>query len=80
MQVTIQLCYGEHTTWTSSHQTDDRHTALERAIAKHFGKGKGFYRDSGLSSADAWYGQIGHRLKGQNCSSMDTGRVCVRFD
>lgn len=80
MQVTITLCYGEHTTFSSSHKTDDNEIALQRAIEKHFGKGKGFYMDNGISTRDSWYGQIGHKLKGQNCASMDTGRVSVRFE
>jgi len=78
--VTIQYCYGDHRKLVSTHRTDSDEVAIERAIAKHFGKRAGFYRDNGISTATVQFGQIGHYSKSEGCSVMDTGRVSISVE
>ncbi|MCY1179237.1 hypothetical protein D9M71_312130 [compost metagenome] len=76
--VTIKYCYGDHQELISIHRTDSDEVAIERAIAKHFGKCAGFHRDNGISTATTQYGQIGHYSNSAGCYTMDTGRVYIR--
>jgi len=79
-KVTIKFCYGDYKTLVSNHKTDDDDTAIERAISKHFGVNAGFFIDNGISTNQNQYGQIGHHVKSENFSTMDTGRLLITVD
>lgn len=80
LQVTITECYGARREHTSRHKTTDRDEAIARAVHKAYGSGKSFYRDSGLQTPHAQYGQIGYRAGRSHTIDMDTGRVAIRIN
>ena len=78
--VTIEYCYGDRQELVSTHKTNCDTAAIDRAIAKHFGKRASFYQDNGICTAAVLYGRVGHYSTTMGCASMDTGRVSVRVE
>lgn len=55
MTIKIRECKTDGRVWTSRHRTEDKGTALDRALRKHFGAAAGWWPDSGLGPD---YGQV----------------------
>lgn len=81
IQITIQQCYGDHTSFVSNHRGTVQE-AMEKAVAKHYGKRASLCADYGLNQgipSNVRYGQIGvpHDM---NSTSLITGRVRVEAE
>jgi hypothetical protein len=81
--ITITECFGERRVFTSRHRVideiDGELRAIDRAVAKHYGRKKYFVIDRGLSAGGTRkYGVIGHSYGGS--TSVDTGRVAIDVD
>lgn len=80
--ITITECKSNGRTWTSSHRTTDIDTAIQRAVAKHWGSKCGFWADAGLNRGmdpTTRYGQIVEPCATGGSSSV-TARVKIRVE
>lgn len=73
--VTIRECRSGGLEWTSRHRTDNEEAAIDRAIARYWGRSASLSGDHGLRDIGR-YGQIvtPARTGGYNCM---TGRVRI---
>jgi hypothetical protein len=79
MKITITYCGGNYTELVSNHRTDDRDTAIRRAITKHWTPLVSFWKDKGISTDNTWYGQMVRpsKLGGMDCI---TQRVSIEWE
>lgn len=76
--VTIRECKIDGRTWTHHARTNDRWDAIDRAIARHFGKAASFHRDLGITHG--LYGQVARYVPKANASTTLTGRVRIEVE
>lgn len=75
--VKISQCYGEYAATRSAHWTNCTDEAIERAVARRYGKVAVFVESKGLRSGRSRFGQIFKRIKGANAMTSLTGQVCI---
>ena len=83
--ITITECYGDRKTTILKARTDDIEVAINRVLAKGYGKGKVFIRDNELShGSDALrgsqYGQLMRWSESANAHTSVTQRVLIHAD
>ena len=77
LTVTITRLYGDRDESSSNHRTDDPREAIDRAVAKTFGRAARFFPESEIGTPTTQYGQVGRYIE-LHCATMDTGRLVIR--
>ena len=75
--IKITECYGERLTTTTAHRSADTDAAVERAIAKRYGRNAWFAESRSMRVEGARYGQVFRPIRGTRTMTGITGHIEV---
>ena len=76
--IEIKECYGEHVATTSIHRAEEVDQAIERAVAKRYGKKAVFVENMSLrANQNVRFGQVYRRIPKTISMTNITWQLCI---